>query len=201
MFISFEGGEGAGKSTQIRLAADWLGNRAQICITREPGGAPEAEAIRDLLVNGDVSRWSPEAEALLMYAARDAHVRQTIRPALAQGQIVLCDRFMDSTRAYQQYAGGAPAALIDALEASIIGDMRPDLTLIFDMDPSLGLSRAKARGGEDRFERKGLAFHQALREGFLAIAAAEPKRCVVVDASGSIEDIAAQIRMILEARL
>jgi dTMP kinase len=108
---------------------------------------------------------------------------------------------MDSTRAYQQYAGGAPAALIDALEASIIGDMRPDLTLIFDMDPSLGLSRAKARGGEDRFERKGLAFHQALRDGFLAIAAAEPKRCVVVDASGSIEDIAAQIRMILEARL
>lgn len=202
MFITFEGGEGAGKSTQIRLLAERLQAGGHgLCLTREPGGAPEAEALRELLVKGDVARWSPQAEALLNYAARDAHLRQTIRPALERGQTVLCDRFMDSTRAYQHYAGGAEKSLVDALEAAIVGPTRPDLTLIFDLDPALGLARAKARGGADRFERKGLAFHERLRAGFLAIAKAEPARCRVIDASGSIEAIAAHIWQIVEGRL
>jgi dTMP kinase len=202
LFISFEGGEGAGKSTQIRLLADRLAGRGLgLCLTREPGGAPEAEALRALLVSGEVGRWSPQAEALLNYAARDAHLRQTIRPALARGEIVLCDRFMDSTRAYQAYAGGVSQSFVDALEAAIVGPTRPDLTLIFKLDPALGLARAKERGGEDRFERKGLAFHQALLEGFLAIATADPGRCVVVDASQTIEALHQQIVGLVEARL
>ena len=201
VFISFEGGEGAGKSTQIRLLAEWLAGRAGICVTREPGGAPEAEAIRALLVSGDVNRWSVEAEALLMNAARDAHLNATIRPALARGEIVLCDRFMDSTRAYQQYAGGADQHFIDNLEKTIVGETRPNLTLIFDLDPIIGLARAQARGGDDRFERKGIGFHEKLRAGFQAIAAAEPERCVLIDAGRAIEEIAATIRAIVEARL
>lgn len=204
MFITFEGGEGAGKSTQIRLLAGKLEAMGRkLCLTREPGGAPEAEALRQLLVTGGTNRWSPEAEALLNYAARDAHLRQTIRPALARGEIVLCDRFMDSTRAYQAFAGGVAQDFIDHLEGTIVGPTRPDLTLLFDLDPAVGLARAKARGegGEDRFERKGLAFHEKLRAGFLAIAASEPARCVVVDASQSVEEIHARIMAIVEARL
>lgn len=204
MFISFEGGEGAGKSTQIRLLADWLRARGRaVCLTREPGGAPEAEALRGLLVTGEVGRWSAEAEALLNYAARDAHLRQTIRPALDRGEIVLCDRFMDSTRAYQAHAGGVSHGLVDALEQAIVGPTRPNLTLILDLDPAEGLARAKSRGqgGEDRFERKGIAFHQKLREGFLAIAAGEPARCKLVDAARAPEAIAADIVAMVEARL
>jgi dTMP kinase len=202
LFITFEGGEGAGKSTQIRLLAarlEALGRK--VCLTREPGGAPEAEALRELLIHGGTDRWSPEAEALLNYAARDAHLRQTIRPALARGEVVLCDRFMDSTRAYQAYAGGADMGLVDALERAIVGPTRPHLTLVFDLDPALGLARAQARGGADRFERKGLAFHERLREGFIAIAAADKKRCVRLDASRSIDAIAAEIASIVEVRL
>lgn len=202
MFITFEGGEGAGKSTQIRLLAarlEALGRK--VCLTREPGGAPEAEALRELLIHGGTDRWSAEAEALLNYAARDAHLRQTIRPALSRGEVVLCDRFMDSTRAYQAYAGGADAGLVDALESAVVGSTRPDLTLVFDLDPALGLARAKVRGGADRFERKGLAFHERLRAGFRAIAAAEPKRCVLLDASRAVDAIAADIAKIVEARL
>lgn len=202
MFITFEGGEGAGKSTQIRLLAarlEALGRK--VCLTREPGGAPEAEALRELLIHGGTDRWSPEAEALLNYAARDAHLRQTIRPALGRGEMVLCDRFMDSTRAYQGYAGGVDFGLVDALESAVVGATRPHLTLVFDLDPALGLARAKERGGADRFERKGLAFHESLREGFKTIAAAEPTRCVLLDASHSIDVIAAEIAVIVEARL
>ena len=202
MFITFEGGEGAGKSTQIRLLAtrlEALGR--QVCLTREPGGAPEAEALRELLIHGGTDRWSAEAEALLNYAARDAHLRQTIRPALTRGEVVLCDRFMDSTRAYQAYAGGADMGLVDSLERAIVGPTRPSLTLIFDLDPALGLARAKERGGADRFERKGIAFHERLREGFRAIAAADPSRCVLIDASGSVEAIATDIAATVEARL
>jgi dTMP kinase len=202
LFITFEGGEGAGKSTQIRLLAtrlEALGR--QVCLTREPGGAPEAEALRELLIHGGTDRWSAEAEALLNYAARDAHLRQTIRPALTRGEVVLCDRFMDSTRAYQAYAGGADMGLVDSLERAIVGPTRPSLTLIFDLDPALGLARAKERGGADRFERKGIAFHERLREGFRAIAAADPSRCVLIDASGSVEAIATDIAATVEARL
>ncbi|MGH6907172.1 MAG: dTMP kinase, partial [Aestuariivirga sp.] len=160
-FITFEGGEGTGKSTQIGRLAERLKDR-EVLLTREPGGTPEAEAIRGLLVSGETRRWTSAAEALLNYAARDAHLAQAIRPALSRGAIVLCDRFMDSTRVYQGYAGDCAMSLIDDLEEAIVGGTRPSLTLIFDLDPKEGLARAKGRANapaEDRYERKGLAFH------------------------------------------
>jgi dTMP kinase len=147
------------------------------------------------VVAGDVVRWSAEAEALLNYAARDAHLREAIRPALARGAIVLSDRFMDSTRAYQGHAGGCDMGLIDELERVVVGATRPKLTLIFDLGPELGLSRAKHRGEakDDRFERKGLEFHRRLREGFLEIAKREPARCRVIDAAKPVENVAAAV--------
>ncbi len=196
MFITFEGGEGTGKSTQIKLLANaWSGEGKSIILTREPGGTPEAEALRNLLVSGEPKRWSPDAEALLNYAARDSHLQKIIRPALLSGKTVLCDRFMDSTRAYQGYAGNCSMTLLDTLEASIVGQTRPHLTLIFDLDPAEGLARAKSRATatEDRYERKGLEFHRRLREGFLQIAKAEPLRCRVIDAAGTVEDVAARV--------
>jgi dTMP kinase len=195
-FITFEGGEGTGKSTQLKLLANVLSARGlDVVETREPGGTPEAEALRNLLVTGAATRWTAEAEALLNYAARDSHLLKVIRPALASGQIVLCDRFMDSTRAYQGYAGNCDLALLDCLEAAIVGTARPDLTLIFDLDPAEGLARAKVRSGgtEDRYERKGLEFHQRLRNGFLQIATSDSKRCRVIDAAGSIGDVASRV--------
>jgi dTMP kinase len=203
-FVTFEGGEGTGKSTQLKLlAATVMGRGIPVIQTREPGGTPEAEALRTLLVNGDTRRWTVEAEALLNYAARASHLQAIIRPALAAGKFVLCDRFSDSTRAYQGYAGGCDMKLLDVLEASIVGPTRPALTLILDIDPALGLARAKTRadGSEDRYERKGLEFHQQLRAGFLKIAEAEPERCRVIDASGSIEDIKACILAVVEPLL
>jgi dTMP kinase len=196
MFITFEGGEGAGKSTQIKLLADRLRTHGKtVVLTREPGGTTQAEALRNLLVSGDVSTWSAEAEALLNYAARDSHLNEVIRPALKSGATVLCDRFMDSTRAYQGYAGACTFHLLDELEKSIVGETRPNLTLVFDLDPVIGLERARSRGAgsEDRFERKGLAFHQRLREGFLEIAKAYPVRCRVIDANQSLEALAADV--------
>lgn len=203
MFITFEGGEGAGKSTQIRrLAARLAEAGVQAVTTREPGGSPGAEAIRDLLVNGEVDRWSATTETLLMYAARRDHLERTIRPVLARGGVVLCDRFADSTRAYQGGAGGADPSLIAALEAAVIEDCRPDLTLILDMPVEAGLARAGARGGgEARFEAKGLAFHQRLRQAYLDIAAAEPARCVVIDALGDIDGVAGRIWDAVRPRL
>ena len=197
LFITFEGGEGSGKSTQIRLLAARLqaGGR-DVLVTREPGGTPEAEAIRALLVSGDVARWTSKSEALLNYAAREQHLEQVIRPALAAGQTVLCDRFMDSTRAYQGYAGGCAPDFIDALERTVVGATRPGLTLIFDLDPALGLARARSRGdhqAEDRYERKGLAFHQKLRAGFLAIQRQDPQRCRLIDAAQDVESVAEQV--------
>ena len=196
LFVTFEGGEGSGKSTHIKLLATALQAKGHHVVqTREPGGTAEAEALRTLLVNGDTGRWTAEAEALLNYAARDSHLQKIIRPALALGHTVLCDRFMDSTRAYQGYAGGCDMRLLDALETSIVGDTRPNLTIIFDLDPAAGLARAKARGegSEDRYERKGLAFHQALRHGFLKIAEGDPTRCRVIDAAGPVEVVAALV--------
>jgi dTMP kinase len=197
MFITFEGGEGSGKSTQAKMLVDLLkGQGRNVVHTREPGGTPEAEALRTLLVTGETGRWTAEAEALLNYAARDSHLTKIIRPALAKKHIVICDRFMDSTRAYQGYAGHCDMALLDSLEKFIVGHTRPNLTLIFDLDPVVGLARAKARsdGTEDRYERKGLAFHQKLREGFLAIAKAEPARCKIIDATGGIDEVAARVK-------
>jgi len=191
-FISFEGGEGAGKSTQIRaLAARLEGLGRQVVLTREPGGSAGAESLRDLLVQGKADRWSALAETLILYAARADHLERRIRPALAEGAWVLCDRFADSTRAYQGAGGGTPADLIAALEQAVIGQDWPELTLILDLPPSTGLARAAQRGGaEQRFESKGLAFHERLRAGFLSIAAAEPQRCRVIDADAGIEEVA-----------
>jgi len=200
-FITFEGGEGAGKSTQVRRLAERLKGRGEMVITREPGGSPGAEAIRALLVSGPVERWSPVTETLLMYAARRDHIERVIAPALARGAWVLCDRFHDSTRAYQGAAGGAPQALIQALEAEVVGAVLPDLTLILDLPVEAGLARAAGRGeGEGRFEAKGLAFHQRLRAAYLDIAAREPDRCRVIDADGTIDHIAARIDAAVAAR-
>jgi dTMP kinase len=196
VFITFEGGEGAGKSTHIKRLAERLKAQSrEVLLTREPGGTPGGEAIRALVVAGDVVRWSAEAEALLNYAARDAHLREAIRPALARGAIVLSDRFMDSTRAYQGYAGGCDMGLIDALERAVVGATRPKLTLMFDLDPELGLSRAKHRlkAEEDRFERKELDFHRRLREGFRDIARREPDRCRVLDAAKPVDEVAVDV--------
>ena len=196
LFITFEGGEGTGKSTQVRRLADYFRAQGRAVVeTREPGGTPAGEALRNLLVTGEVGRWSAEAEAMLNAAARSVHVRDVIAPALAQGDVVISDRFIDSTRAYQGFAGGCSFELIDNLEKAAIGDCRPDLTLILDLDSALGLARAKARGDgmEDRYERKGLAFHEKLRVGFLAIAKAEPKRCIVIDAGQNIDGVASDV--------
>lgn len=190
-FITFEGGEGAGKSTQVkRLAARLEALGRDVVLTREPGGSPGAESIRDLVLRGDADRWSPVTETLLMYAARRDHIERLIRPSLARGAWVVCDRFADSTRAYQGAAGGTDPGLIAALETYILEDVRPDLTLVFDLPVEVGLERAFARAGaEMRFESKGLAFHQRLREGFRAIAAAEPARCVLVDAAAGMDAV------------
>ncbi len=196
MFITFEGGEGTGKSTQAKRLAEHLRSLGRtVVLTREPGGTEQGEAVRNLLVNGDPARWSATAEALLNNTARDAHLRDVIQPALQRGDIVISDRFMDSTRAYQGHAGHCPMALIDELEKHVVGATRPDMTLVFDLDPAIGLSRAKTRGAgiEDRYERKGLAFHEALRKGFLTIAAAEPARCKIVDASQTETEVFADV--------
>jgi len=202
-FITFEGGEGAGKSTQLkRLAARLRGEGREVVATREPGGSPGAESIRELVLNGAADRWSPVTETLLMYAARRDHIERVIRPALARGSWVVCDRFADSTRAYQGAAGGADPGLIAAMETYILEDTRPDLTLIFDLPPEIGLQRAVARpGAELRFESKGAAFHERLREGFLAIAKAEPDRCVVIPADDAIGAVEAAVWAAVEARL
>ena len=200
-FLTLEGGEGTGKSTQAKLlAARLAATGLSVVQTREPGGTPEAEALRALLLNGEVGRWTAEAEALLNYAARDSHLQKVIRPALAADEFVLCDRFMDSTRAYQGYAGQCDMTLLDALESSIVGATRPDLTLIFDLEPAIGLARAKSRGdkSEDRYERKGLEFHQMLRGGFLSIARIEPARCRIIDAAGTVDEVASRVNAVVQ---
>jgi len=202
LFITLEGGEGTGKSTHARrLAARLEAKGHDVVLTREPGGSPAAEDIRRLLVTGEPERWSPVAETLLNNAARDAHLEVVIRPALARGAVVVCDRFMDSTRAYQGYAAGCDMALIDYLESVVVRETRPRLTLVFDLDPEVGLARAKGRGGEDRYEKKGLAFHQHLREIFLAIAAGDTRRCVVIDAAAPVDEVADAVWKAVAPRL
>lgn len=202
-FITFEGGEGGGKSTQARRLAEQLRLLIrEVVVTREPGGSPGGELIRGLLVNGEVDRWSAVTETLLMYAARRDHVERVISPALEAGGWVLSDRFADSTRAYQGAGGGAPLDLIAALETHVVGETMPDLTLILDLPVELGLSRAAQRGGaEARFEAKDIAFHERLRERFLAIARMEPERCAVIDASQSAVDVARAVWNVVEDRL
>lgn len=202
LFITFEGGEGTGKSSHARRLAERLaaGGR-DVVLTREPGGTPQGEAIRSLLLDGEAARWSATAEALLNYAARDAHLASVIRPALGRGAIVISDRFMDSTRAYQGQAGGVDFALLDRLEKDVVGGTRPALTLIFDVDPALGLERAGRRGEADRFEARALDFHRRLREGFLDIARRDPARCVVIDSARPVEEVAEDVWRTVAARL
>ncbi len=193
-FITFEGIDGSGKTTQLRALAERLrAGGAAVVETREPGGAEGAEAIRRLLVEGDPGRWSPETEILLFTAARRDHLERRIAPALADGATVLCDRFVDSTRVYQGAARAELRGTVDALHALMIG-IEPDRTLILDLDPRTAVARGAARGGgEDRFERFGPAFQTRLRAGFLALVAEFPDRCRVVAADGPAEAVAARI--------
>lgn len=202
-FITLEGGEGAGKSTQARRLSEALRAKGhEVVLTREPGGSSGAEALRDLLVNGAGDRWSPTAEALLMFAARSDHLDRLIRPALARGAWVVCDRFADSSRAYQGFAGGVDTGFIEALDQTVVGDDQPDLTLVFDLPVETGLSRAAARGGDEaRFEGKDAAFHTRLRQGFLEIARAHPQRCVVIDADGGPDAVFERVWSAVRERL
>lgn len=190
-FIVFEGGEGAGKSTQVARLAEALRARGEdVVATREPGGAPGAEAIRALLVSGETARWSPETEALLINAARADHLDRTIRPALAKGQWVICDRFADSTMAYQGYGMGVDRAWLEQLRKRVVRDTEPGLTLIFDLPVDVGLARAVA---SQRYEKMGQAFHETLRQAFLDIATGKDNRRTLIDAGGSEDDVARQV--------
>ena len=193
-FITFEGIDGSGKSTQSRRFADLL--RAQgtdLIFTREPGGSAGAEEIRNLVLTGETDRWSAETEILLFTAARRDHLEKTIKPALDAGTTVICDRFADSTRVYQGATRGDLRAKVDALHALMIG-MEPDLTFIIDMDPAVALERGLARrSGEDRFEDFGLGFQETLRHGFLTLAQAFPDRCVLIDGNRTVDQIASEI--------
>jgi dTMP kinase len=202
-FITFEGGEGAGKSTQARQLVERLQAAGRtVVLTREPGGSEGAEALRPLLVTGDRDRWTPTAETLLMYAGRSDHLTRLIRPALEAGTWVVCDRFSDSTRAYQGAGGGVDPAFIEAIEAEVVGPDRPDLTLVFDMPVEVGLERAFGRDMfEARFESKGLEFHERLRAEFLAIARREPVRCALINAGGSLEAVAREVWAAVSSRL
>jgi dTMP kinase len=199
--VTFEGGEGAGKSTQIeRLAATLRGAGLDPLVTREPGGTPGAEQIRELLVEGPPERWLPLSEALLLLAARYDHVVRRIAPALADGRWVLCDRFMDSTRVYQGLAGAVGEAVIDRLHATVLSDLRPDLTVILDVPVATGLGRRQEAAGGQRYERMSNAFHEQVRAGFLALARAQPERCVVVDATRPVDTVADDIRDLVARR-
>jgi len=203
-FISFEGGEGSGKSTQIRLLAQRLQAAGQqVVVTREPGGSPGAEIIRHLLLSGMGKLLGPEAETLLFAAARDDHVRSVIAPALSQGRFVLCDRFTDSTRVYQGRLGQVAPALVHAMQRVTIGDLQPDLTFILDVPVEIGLKRAALRRGTaapDRFEAELAQFHQELREAYRQLAAAEPRRCVLIDATAAPDVVAGQVWTALRER-
>ncbi len=203
-FITFEGGEGSGKSTQVKLLAENLKKTGhEVVVTREPGGTVEAEKIRELLVNRDGGNWSEIAECLLFFAARTMHVRDLIKPSIDEGKIVLCDRFTDSTRAYQSFGHGFPLEIVDAIGKLAIDDFEPDLTLILDINPEIGISRSNKRNAEqpvsvsgqveDRFERLDISFHERLRNGYLQIAKENLHRCVVLDAGMEIDKLAKNI--------
>ncbi|WP_050419785.1 dTMP kinase [Bradyrhizobium tropiciagri] len=204
-FITFEGGEGSGKSTQIRKLAERLDTaKLRAIVTREPGGSPGAEIIRHLVLSGMGKLLGPEAETLLFAAARDDHVRTVILPALNQGIWVLCDRFFDSTRAYQGQLGQVSPELVNAMQRVTIGDLKPDLTFILDVPVEVGLQRAAARRGNasaDRFEAEGIKFHQDLRDAYRRIAAEDPERCVLIDATPDPDTVTARIWAALREHL
>ncbi len=202
-FITLEGGEGTGKSTQVARLADALtGAGIEAVVTREPGGAEGAEEIRALLVRGNVVRWEPMTEVLLHYAARSEHLQKTVMPALDRGQWVISDRFADSTMAYQGHGHGIDREVIEGLHRLVVGEFAPDLTVILDLDVEAGLERAKSvHPGEDRYERMDIEFHRRLRQGFLDIAEKEPDRCAVIDASGSVEEVNRALCDIVSRRL
>ena len=195
LFISFEGGDGAGKSTQIRLLAEALRAQGQeVVTTREPGGSPGAESIRKLLLEGDADKWSPLTEALLMYASRADHLERTIEPALRRGAAVISDRFADSTMAYQGLAGALGEEAVTSLHKLVVSGREPDVTFVLDMPVAEGLARSKSAGSsEQRFESKGAEYQEKVRNAFLEIAKRNPVRCVVIDATGSQDDVAKRI--------
>ncbi|MEP1206402.1 MAG: dTMP kinase [Rhizobiaceae bacterium] len=204
-FITFEGGEGAGKSTQIKRLAARLEKLGQkVLVTREPGGSPGAEAVRHVVLSGAAKAFGTEMEAVLFAAARSDNVENIIKPALESGTTVLCDRFMDSSRVYQGVSGGVDLEFILMMEKAVTEGARPDLTLIFDLPPELGLKRAAdvwAEDGPDRFESEDLSMQQKRREGFLEIAEQEPDRCVVIDASKSLEEVSEDVDAAVDAYL
>ena len=207
LFISFEGGEGAGKSTQIRkLAAALTAKGHDVVVTREPGGSAGAEAVRHVLLNGAAEAYGTRMEALLFAAARSDHVEQIIRPALERGAVVLCDRFMDSSRVYQGVTGNLEVDFIEALQRVAVNGVVPDRTIILDIPADIGMERARSRSkaestGPDRFEKEQLDTHEKRRHGFLDIAIREPERCRVVDATRSEDEIATEIRKLVEVLL
>ncbi len=204
-FITFEGGEGSGKSTHARLLADRLNVLGiEAALTREPGGSPGAEIIRHILLSGVAKPLGPETEAILFAAARDDHVRTTIRPALVAGKWVICDRFIDSTRVYQGVLGKVDPKLIRSLERVTVGAAMPDLTFLLDVPVAIGLARAKRRrgtGATDRFEAESIEFHEELRRAYLALAEQEPKRCIVIDGRAPRDVVSERIWATVEQRL
>ncbi len=202
-FITFEGGEGTGKSTQAARLVERLTRLGlDVVRTREPGGSLGAEDIRALVVSGATERWSARTELLLMYAARSDHLERTIVPALEAGKWVVCDRFADSSRVYQGLGGGADLSLVTAIERGVVEDHQPDITLVFDLPFEVGLERALGRGAaETRFESKGAAFHARLREGFRAVAEANPARCRLIDAGGDPDAVADRVWTAVEPLL
>lgn len=204
-FITFEGGEGTGKSTHSKMLTDRVKALGiDVVLTREPGGSPGAEAIRHVLLSGVAKPLGAEAEALLFAAARDDHVRNTIAPALVRGAWVICDRFVDSSRVYQGALGRVDAKFMRALERVTVGDLEPDLTFILDVPADVGLARASKRragGNTDRFEAESIAFHEGLREAYRLLAESEPGRCVVIDATQPKPEVAERIWKAVSARL
>ncbi|MGB4106719.1 MAG: dTMP kinase [Alphaproteobacteria bacterium] len=204
LFITFEGGEGSGKTTQVNRLAQFLTEKTRkVVTTREPGGTPEGEKIRDLLVQREGGEWNPVSEVLLLFAARAMHIDKIIRPALEKGKIVISDRFTDSTRAYQGYGHKFPLETIENLNSMVLGNFAPDLTFILDIDAGKGVARSGRRIAaealhikqtEDRFEQMEPGFHERLRQGFLDIAKKEPERCHVLDATLKPDDLAKKIQ-------
>jgi dTMP kinase len=201
--IVFEGVDGAGKGVQSRALYDaMLAAGYPTILTREPGGSESAEAIRKLIVEGDTGRWDDISELLLIYAARRSHLQETILPNLEIGTWVISDRFADSSRAFQGYAGGLGLDVVEQVHELVVGQFKPALTIVLDLDPTLSLQRAEQRGGsEDRFEQKGLEYQQKVRDGFLEIANASPDTHLIVDASLSIEEIQGIIKQAVNQRL
>ena len=200
-FVSLEGGEGAGKSTQMSNIRDWFQGRGQTVVeTREPGGTPLAEIIRNIVLHGDHPEMSAYTELLMIFAARAQHVEELIKPAVEQGSVVLCDRFTDASYAYQGGGRGLPASDIETLENMVMGKLRPDLTILFDLPVEVGLSRASGRGSEDRFETEAISFLKRARQTYLTRAKQHPDRFVVIDATHPENEVWQTIKNTLEDR-